>query len=156
MPSGGLKEPQPVRYGVESGLKMLMYCRVHCASETVFALSHNRLSLFQLAASKPLTWLVALMLLVAMTSGVARAEEPLRDPTRPYTAAERVRTAAPRYVVHAIIVSAERRVAIVNGRRVAVGGSIAGATVVAIEKDQLILDLGGKRITAALNDGASR
>lgn len=115
---------------------------------------HNRL--FQQTGVIPLSAWAALMLLVALTSGIARAEEPLRDPTRPYTAAERVRTAAPRFVVNAIIVSPERRVAIVNGRRVAVGGSIGGATVVAIERDQLILDLGGKRITAALNEGASR
>ncbi|MGI9234666.1 MAG: hypothetical protein ACR2RD_13615 [Woeseiaceae bacterium] len=112
--------------------------------------------LFQQTANNSSTSLVALAVLFALANGIAHAEEPLRDPTRPYTAAERARTAAPRFVVNAIIISPERRVAIVNGRRVAVGGSIGGATVTAIEKDQLVLELGGKRITAALNKGASR
>ncbi len=95
---------------------------------------------------------VALLLFFGLTSGMSRAAEPLRDPTRPYSAAQDARAASPRFIVNAIIISPKRRVAIVNGRRVAVGGSIAGATVVAIEKNQLILDVGGKRITAGLND----
>ena len=58
--------------------------------------------------------------------------------------------AAPRFTVNAIIVSSERKVAIVNGHRVAVGDSVEGATVVSIEKKALVLDQGGKRITVEL------
>ncbi|MGI9236210.1 MAG: hypothetical protein ACR2QZ_02380 [Woeseiaceae bacterium] len=112
--------------------------------------------LFQQTARNSLPASAALLLFFTVTSGSAGAAEPLRDPTKPYTAVERVRTAAPRFVVNAIIISPERRVAIVNGRRVAVGGSIGDAIVTAIEKDQLVLELDGKRITAALNKGTSR
>ena len=144
-----MKNPQAARYGVENGLKKLMYRYVHSAFSAVSALSHAHLRLFQHALQEPR---VALLLFLTLSGGVARAEEPLRDPTRPYSAAKDARAASPRFVINAIIISPKRRVAIVNGRRVAVGGSIAGATVVAIEKDQLILDVGGERITAGLND----
>lgn len=80
----------------------------------------------------------------------------MRDPTRPYTARELSAATAPRFVVNAIIISPERRVAIVNGRRVKVGDSIGNATVIAIEKEKMVLDLNGKRITAHLHDGAPR
>ena len=100
--------------------------------------------------------LTALALLLTGGADLAAAEEALRDPTRPYSPLQGSRAAAPRFVVNAIIISPERRVAIVNGRRVTVGGSLGGATVVAIKKDELILEIGGKRITARLNDGAMR
>ncbi len=89
-------------------------------------------------------------------SGLTYGQEVLRDPTRPYVVSERVAVAAPRFKVNAIIVSADRRVAIVNGQRVVTGGSVNGAKVITIEKDHLILETNGERITAALNDRASR
>lgn len=97
-----------------------------------------------------------LIVMLATVPGVSRAEEALRDPTRPYAAAERVTASSPRIVVNAIIVSDDRRVAIVNGRRVGIGSSIGSATVIAIEKDQLVLEVNGKRVTAGLNEGAMR
>lgn len=100
--------------------------------------------------------LVLLLLILATGPGLSRAEEALRDPTRPYSAAERGTASSPRFVVNAIIVSDDRRVAIVNGRRVGVGSSIGKAEVIAIEKDQLVLEIDGKRVTAGLNDGAMR
>lgn len=100
--------------------------------------------------------LLVLGLLFASFPISSLADDAFRDPTRPYTAAERRASAAPRFVVNAIIVSDDRRVAIVNGRRVSVGSSLGGATVIAIDKHQLILDIGGKRITAGLNEGAMR
>lgn len=86
----------------------------------------------------------------------AFGQEQLRDPTRPYAVKQRLAVAAPSYKVNAIIVSADRRVAIVNGQRVVAGGSVNGATVIAIEKDRVILEKGGKRLTTTLNDRASR
>jgi type II secretory pathway component PulC len=82
--------------------------------------------------------------------------ESLRDPTRPYKASAVTTTTSPRFVVNAIIVSADRRVAIVNGRRVGIGGSIDGATVISIDKDELVLTKDGRRITARLHDGGPR
>ena len=96
------------------------------------------------------------VLLLALAPGPSQADEPLRDPTRPYSPSQDVHASSPRFVVNAIIISPQRRVAIVNGRRVTVGDSLGGATVIAIEKNQLVLELGGKRITAGLNTGATR
>ncbi|MCP5091675.1 MAG: general secretion pathway protein GspB [Gammaproteobacteria bacterium] len=80
----------------------------------------------------------------------------MSDPTRPYTARELSAATTSRFVVNAIIISPERRVAIVNGRRVSVGDSVGNATVIAIEKEKMVLELDGKRITTGLHDGASR
>lgn len=104
--------------------------------------------------SKVLKALAALVLLFTLTTGMA--EEALRDPTRPYSPVKGIRASSPGFVVNAIIISPQRRVAIVNGRRVSVGGSLGGATVIAIEKDHLVLESGGKRIRADLNQRAMR
>lgn len=95
-------------------------------------------------------------LLLTFVASVCLGDEALRDPTRPYTAAERRAVATPRFVVNAIIVSPERQVAILNGRRVGVGASVDNATVVSIDKDELILEINGKRQTVRLRNGASR
>lgn len=94
--------------------------------------------------------------MLALVANLSLGAELLRDPTRPYTARQPSAATAPRFVVNAIIISPERRVAIVNGRRVNVGDSIGNATVVAIEKEEMILEVDGKRITAGLLDRAPR
>lgn len=104
----------------------------------------------------PRKLLTTLAVMLVLAHGSVLSDELLRDPTRPHTAAERSHNSTPRFVVNAIIISPERRVAIVNGQRIAVGGSLGGATVIAINKDQLILEIDGKRITAGLNEGAMR
>lgn len=104
----------------------------------------------------PITKLALILLMLCGLSSPSPGQEALRDPTRPYAVSVRVPAAAPSFEVNAIIVSADRRIAIVNGQRVATGGSVNGATVITIEKDHLILEKDGKRITIALNDRASR
>jgi hypothetical protein len=94
--------------------------------------------------------------MLIVVANLCLGAEFMRDPTRPYTARELSATTAPRFVVNAIIISPERRVAIVNGRRVSVGDSVGNATVIAIEKEEMVLELDGKRITTGLHDGASR
>jgi len=103
-----------------------------------------------------LTNLVIVVLLTTSICSVCLADEYLRDPTRPYSAKQARAASAPRFVVNAIIVSAERRVAIVNGQRVGVGGSVGNATVVSIEKDQLVLETNGKQMSIRLHEGAAR
>lgn len=103
-----------------------------------------------------LKYSIVTFLLVISASGLVLADGLLRDPTRPYTAAQQKAVVSPRYKVNAIIVASDRRVAIVNGRRVSIGGSVGNATVVAIEKDRLILEANGERITARLHSGAAR
>lgn len=100
--------------------------------------------------------LIVFVLLANCACGSALADGLLRDPTRPYTATERRAAAAPRFVVSAIIVSDDRRVAIVNGQRVSVGGSVDSATVVSIKKQELVIETNGKRMTIGLHEGAAR
>lgn len=98
--------------------------------------------------------IIATMLIVVANSCLGA--DFMRDPTRPYSVREQTAATAPRFLVNAIIISPERRVAIVNGRRVGVGDSVGNATVIAIEKEKMILELNGKRITTGLHDRATR
>ena len=100
------------------------------------------------------TMVAALVLLTA--SGSSLANEALRDPTRPYTVVRAIEAPPPRFRVNAIIVSDARRIAIVNGKRVGVGGTVDGATVVAIAKGNLVLEVDGKEMTLTLNSRSSR
>ena len=99
--------------------------------------------------------LLAAMLLCSL-SCMANGQEQLRDPTRPYAVKERLAVVAPRFKVNAIIVSADRRVAIVNGKRVVAGGFVNGAEVISIEADRVVLEKDGKRMASTLNDRVSR
>lgn len=105
---------------------------------------------------EPIMRVIVIVCVLSGAPGPGFANEVLQDPTRPYVAGGRTMVASPNFTVNAIIVSSERRVAIVNGRRVGVGGLIDGAKVISIDKEKLILEKDGKRITAALHDGASR
>lgn len=100
-----------------------------------------------------MTVCAALALLAVSATG--HASEALRDPTRPYTARQAHAASAPRYKVNAIIVSDERRIAIINGKRIGVGGRVNGATVVSIAKRELILEVNGQELTLRLNGGGS-
>jgi type II secretory pathway component PulC len=100
--------------------------------------------------------LIAGLLLTIAAGEACFAEDAPRDPTRPYSASVPGTTATASYRVNAIIISDDRRVAIVNGKRVGIGSAVHDATVIAIEKDHLILQRNGQYITARLKDGAPR
>ena len=96
---------------------------------------------------------VAAVLLLAPV--LAAAQETLRDPTRPYSARAVVTTTSSgggkvtsSFRVTAIFTSDMRRIAVVNGRRVAEGDQVDGATVVEILADRLRLNHRGKSITS--------
>ena len=76
--------------------------------------------------------------------------ELLRDPTRPYSARAVVPSSVGSFVVSAIFVSKDRRVAIVNGQRVIEGDQIDGATVIEILADSLRINFHGKEISTRL------
>lgn len=100
-----------------------------------------------------MTVCTALALLAVSATGIT--SEALRDPTRPYSARQVLAASAPRYKVNAIIVSDERRIAIINGKRVGVGGRVNDATVVSIAKRELTLDVDGRELTLRLHGGGS-
>lgn len=105
---------------------------------------------------KRLTTSVWTVLLLLECGGTSLASEDLRDPTRPYSAQRATAAYAPRYKVNAIIVSDERRIAVINGKRIGVGGHVNGATVISIEERELKLDVGGQQLTLRLNGNTSR
>lgn len=91
-------------------------------------------------------------LLVLAAAFPARAEDSLRDPTRPYSAPRAISVSRPQFKVNAIIMSDTRQVAIVNGKRVGVGALVSGARVVSISKREIVLDFDGEPMTLTLND----
>ena len=100
---------------------------------------------------------VAALTALCLFGADAAAQEHFRDPTRPYSARNVVYASTPAtFKINALIVSDERRLAIVNGRRVHIGDAIGGATVVGITKHELTLDIGGERRTLTLTRGGAR
>ena len=85
----------------------------------------------------------------------SQAAEPLRDPTRPYSAPI-ANTNVTGFRTTAVFVASDRRIAIVNGKRVAEGDRVDGAIVVEIRNDQVRLNLHGKVISARLLPAAER
>jgi len=87
-------------------------------------------------------WLLLPFLLLPLS---LHADE-LVDPMRPNgTGAAPVRARAPQWRVESILVSASRRVAVVNGQAVAIGDRVGGARVVAIEPYEVELEFQGTR-----------
>lgn len=83
--------------------------------------------------------LAALICAVTASTGAAQA---LRDPTRP--PAESARGAAGKieqsgWILQSVLISPERRYAIINGEVVPLGGSIAGAELVAVAEERVTL-----------------
>ncbi len=95
------------------------------------------------------TTIAFVLLCVAAGGMVATAD--LHDPTRPDTAvAPPVSAPVTRFVVSAILISDDRRVAIVNGQSVTAGDRIGGATVQAIDAHTVALRFQDKIIHARL------
>lgn len=96
-----------------------------------------------------------LLLLPAMTA-TALASDAIHDPTRPYSERSQSASPAANFEVSAIFISSERRVAVLNGKRVVAGDVVDGATVAAIAEGRLRLDYKGRIITVPLHRGGSR
>ena len=83
--------------------------------------------------------LVAAVLMLAATMAPAQG---LRDPTRPPGAdarAGRAETTRPGWILQSVLISPERRYAIINGEVVPVGGTVAGAELIAIAEERVTL-----------------
>ena len=97
--------------------------------------------------------LAALVLLLPL--GSVRADEPLRDPTRPppAVAVPEVADAKPEsndLDLRAIFFSGDRRSAVINGRRVREADRITGGEVLAIEADRVRVERGGETLDLVL------
>jgi MSHA biogenesis protein MshK len=84
--------------------------------------------------------LIAAVCLVAASAVPAQA---LRDPTRPPAAISKGAIAAHAepsgWILQSVLISPERRYAIINGEVVPLGGSIAGAELVAVATERVTL-----------------
>jgi MSHA biogenesis protein MshK len=82
--------------------------------------------------------LAAGFMAVAWTS----AAQSLRDPTRPpFMSAKGAggKTERPGWILQSVLISPERRYAIINGEVIQLGGSIAGAELVAVAEGRVTL-----------------
>ena len=82
--------------------------------------------------------LIAAVCMVAASAVPAQA---LRDPTRPAAASGKGAANAEQsgWVLQSVLISPERRYAIINGEVVPLGGSIAGAELVAVTAERVTL-----------------
>lgn len=80
--------------------------------------------------------------LACMVGSSIAAAEALRDPTRPPSVSAKgttERREASGWNLQSVLISPERRYAIINGEVVAVGGAVSGAQLVAVAPEQVTL-----------------
>jgi len=75
--------------------------------------------------------------------------DPMQPPARARPA-KRARASAPSWRLQSVLVSPGRRVAVINGRALAVGERIHGARLVAIHPGHVVLQQGSRRIVVRL------
>ena len=100
----------------------------------------------------------ALLLLVgASPVGQAAHAQALSDPTRPpqgpAATAGGAAQAAPPSRLQSVLISPGRKLAVIDGRTVPLGGTVEGATLVAIRESEVVLQTGNQRETLKLNPG---
>lgn len=100
--------------------------------------------------------LLALGAALAVCTPLAAAQA-LRDPTRPPVIFGRTgdrgtvsRSRDAEWVLQSVLLSPERRYAIINGEVLSLGGSVAGAELVAIREGEVTLRAGGALRTVRL------
>ncbi len=96
--------------------------------------------------------LVVGYLSLALTSVHADDLPPPRDPMQPYArgGAGTAAVAGPRFMLTAVLISSERRVAIVNGKPYQSGETVDGAEIVRIESSAVHLREHGAEIVVPL------
>ena len=98
------------------------------------------------------TTLVACAMLASL--GTRAQELPVRDPMRPFQAevagAAEAAARAPRFVLTAVLIAPQRRVAVVNGRPRRLGDHVDGAEITLIEPHAVHLRDGSDEIVVRL------
>lgn len=96
----------------------------------------------------------SLLSALLLNSAVAQAKLALSDPTKPsrFVAQAVVSTAplAKQFKLHSVLISSQRRVAVINEKSVQVGDTVNGATVQQINKNRVVLDKQGRRFNLNL------
>lgn len=95
----------------------------------------------------------------ASSSGVDALSQTLQDPTKPPSVAttepalSATATSAAPSRVQSILISPGRKLAVIDGQTVALGGRIGGATLVAVGQGEVTLKRGEKLEVLKLNPG---
>jgi len=103
--------------------------------------------------------LALLAFLGASPAGQAAHAQALADPMRPPQAAAVAAAGEAQAAVpggsrlQSILLSPGRKIAVIDGRTVPLGGSVDGATLVAIRETEVVLQKGAERETLKLNPG---
>jgi MSHA biogenesis protein MshK len=93
-------------------------------------------------------------------AGVAGAQQGLGDPTRPTSLAEpepvakAAAQAGPRWRLQSTLVAESRRLAVINGRTVAQGERVDGATVREVRQEGVTLDVDGRQVELRILPGS--
>lgn len=94
------------------------------------------------------------IILIVFTSWAFAGEESLRDPTRPLGYYGDGKVAAQKLELHSILISADRKLAIINGQTLRENDLIKGGDgirVARIEANDVLLQQGGKQWRLSLN-----
>ena len=102
--------------------------------------------------------LLPLLLAAAMLAPAALAQQGLGDPTRPTSLDEpepvaKAARAGPRWRLQSTLVADSRRLAVINGRAVAEGERIDGATVREVRQGGVTLEVEGRRVELRVLQG---
>ena len=97
-------------------------------------------------------WMFAALVLREAMPAHAQA---MSDPMRPQLIAplEDPTAAAASARLQSILISPARKLAVIDGKTVPLGGSVGGATLVAIRESEVVLKKGDERETLKLNPG---
>lgn len=92
-------------------------------------------------------------------AGVAAAQQGLGDPTRPTSLAEpepvaKATQSGPRWRLQSTLVAESRRLAVINGRTVAQGERVDGATVREVRQEGVTLDVDGRQVELRILPGS--
>lgn len=102
---------------------------------------------------------LVLIIMLAITATPAAAASELRDPTRPPSTAEvaawfgqgsRAQASAP-FRLQSILLSPQRRIAIIDGKRLHLGDTIDSAEVRRIEPGRVLLERDGEQIELTID-----
>lgn len=96
---------------------------------------------------------------LAAAVGVAGAQQGLGDPTRPTSLVEpapvaKAAQSGPRWRLQSTLVAESRRLAVINGRTVAQGDRIDGATVREVRQEGVTLDVDGRQVELRILPGS--
>jgi len=95
-------------------------------------------------------------LVVALVFATASATAQVSDPTRPPSAAElaawrgQPSSTITQWRLQSVLISGERRIAVINGERAAIGQEIQGAVVRAIEPTHAIIETDTQTLTLSI------